>query len=82
MFDINGFIMKTLKGMIGEYPDFQVREYALNWHGKGKLTEEDLEMIDAMIELRYVVDDVEESESESESSESEVESESMSEEIE
>lgn len=42
MFSIHDFIMKTLRGMVGSYPDFQVREYALNWYGKGKLNEEDL----------------------------------------
>ena len=42
MFNIKKFIMDTLKGMIGNYPDFQIREYALNWYEKGKLTEEDL----------------------------------------
>lgn len=34
--------MDTLKGMKGNYPDFQIREYALNWYAKGKLTEENL----------------------------------------
>ena len=42
MFDIRKFIIDTLYGMHGNYPDFQIREYALNWYGKGKLTEEDL----------------------------------------
>lgn len=42
MFDVAEFIMDTLKGMAGNYPDFQVKEYALNWYGNGKLTEEDL----------------------------------------
>ena len=42
MFKINEFVMKTLKGMIGNYPDFQVREYALNWYAKGVLTEDNL----------------------------------------
>ena len=55
MFDIKDFVMKTLRGMIGKYPDFQVREYALNWYAKGKLTEEDLAEIDALIEVQYVV---------------------------
>lgn len=49
MFDLNDFIMRTLKGMIGNYPDFQVQEYALNWYAKGKLTEDDLAEIDALI---------------------------------
>lgn len=42
MFNLTTFIMDTLKGMKGNYPDFQIREYALNWYGKGKLTEENL----------------------------------------
>ena len=54
MFDVNGFIMKTLNGMVGKYPDFQVREYALNWYEKGKLTEDDLATIDTMIEEQKV----------------------------
>ena len=49
MFNIKEFVMKTLKGMIGNYPDFQVREYALNWYEKGKLTEEDLSEIEAIL---------------------------------
>jgi hypothetical protein len=32
--------------MVSHYPDFQVREYALNWYGKGKLTEEDLATVE------------------------------------
>lgn len=47
MFNINAFIMNTLKGMVGNYPEFQVREYALNWYGKGKLTEEDLATVES-----------------------------------
>lgn len=46
MFSLHDFIMKTLYGMVGRYPDFQVREYALNWYGKGKLNEEDLATVE------------------------------------
>lgn len=42
MFSLHDFIMKTLKGMVGQYPDFQVMEFALNWYAKGKLKEDDL----------------------------------------
>lgn len=49
MFKIKDFVMKTLKGMIGNYPDFQVREYALNWYAKGVLTEEDLATIEDIL---------------------------------
>ena len=49
MFDLHNFILTTIKGMIRHYPDFQVREYALNWYSKGKLTEEDLNEIDVAL---------------------------------
>jgi len=42
MFNLTIFIMDTLKDMKESYPDFQIKEYALNWYAKGKLTEEDL----------------------------------------
>ena len=48
-FNIRNFIMKTIKGMKGAYPDFQMREYALNWYEKGKLTEDDLAEIEDFI---------------------------------
>lgn len=57
MFSLSIFIMNTLKGMIGKYPDFQVREYALNWYSKGKLTEMDLAEVDALINAQYVVEE-------------------------
>lgn len=46
-FSIHDFVMKTLRGMKDQYPEFQVREYALNWYSKGVLTEEDLEEVDS-----------------------------------
>lgn len=46
MFSIHDFIMSAIKGMVGRYPDFQVREYSLNWYSKGKLTEEDLSAVE------------------------------------
>ena len=55
MFNINNFLMKTIKGMIGNYPDFQVREYAIGWWSKGKLTDTDMEEIDILIEAQYIV---------------------------
>lgn len=54
MFSLNDFIMKTLNGMIGNYPDFQVREYASNWYSKGVLTEDNLAEIDVVIENQYI----------------------------
>lgn len=58
MFDINKFIMDTLKGMKGNYPDFQIREYALNWYSKGKITEENLAELETF--LTPVIDETEE----------------------
>lgn len=49
MFNIRDFIMNTLRGMHGNYPDFQIREYALNWYSKGKLNEEDLAEVELML---------------------------------
>lgn len=56
MFSIHDFIMKTLGGMIGHYPDFQVQEYALNWYSRGKITESDLEEIQAEIDNQYITE--------------------------
>jgi len=42
--------MKTLRGMVGNYPDFQIMEYALNWYEKGKLSEEDLAEVESWFE--------------------------------
>ncbi len=53
MFSIHDFIMKTLVGMIGNYPDFQVQEYALNWYSKGKIAESDLAEIKTAIDKQY-----------------------------
>lgn len=47
MFNLHDYVMKTLKGMVGNYPEFQVREYALNWYSKGVLTEADLAEVES-----------------------------------
>ena len=69
MFNLNAFIMKTLRGMIGNYPDFQVREYALNWYAKGTLTEDDLATVETLIEAQYVETETEMTETETEMTE-------------
>lgn len=59
MFSIHDFIMTTLRGMIGQYPEFQIREYALNWYAKGKLGETDLSTIEVwFMPLPEISDDV------------------------
>lgn len=55
--------MDTLKGMKGNYPDFQIKEYALNWYGKGKLTEENLAELEEYLapeEVKLPEDEVQE----------------------
>lgn len=61
MFNLHDFVMKTLFGMVGNEPDYKVREYALGWYDKGKLTSEDMSMLDAAIEAHNMpADDTEE----------------------
>lgn len=50
MFNLHDYIMKMLRGMVGNYPDWQIMEYALNWYSKGKLTEEDLAEVEGWFE--------------------------------
>jgi len=71
MFSLRDFVMETIRGMIGNYPDFQAMEYGLNWYSKGVLTETDLAEIQEGIENRKIV--VEEPEVESEPEETEME---------
>lgn len=66
MFSVHDFIMKTLGGMIGHYPDFQVQEYALNWYSRGKIAESDLEEIQAEIDKQYITETEEEENTETE----------------
>lgn len=46
MFILKEFVLKTLRGMVGNYPEFQIREFALNWYAKGVLTDDDLATIE------------------------------------
>ena len=62
MFRLEDFILRTIKGMVGNEPDYKVQEYALSWYNRGKLTEENLSEIEELIEEKntVVADDVEE----------------------
>lgn len=57
MFNIHDYIMKTLRGMVGNYPDFQIMEYALKWYEKGKLTEVDLAEVESWFEPEETVEE-------------------------
>ena len=75
MFSLRDFVMQTIGGMIGNYPDFQAMEYGLNWYSKGVLAETDLAEIQEGIENRKIV--VEEPEVESEPEETEMKEQEM-----
>lgn len=55
MFRLEDFILKTIKGMVGNEPDYKVQEYALSWYNRGKLTEENLAEIESLIEEKNSV---------------------------
>lgn len=57
MFSLRDFVMKTIKGMIGNEPDYKVRKYALGWYEKEVITEEDMVEIETLIEAQYVVEE-------------------------
>ena len=59
MFNLHEFILNTLKGMVGNYPQWQVQEYALNWYSKGKLTEVDLATVESWYAVEETTDEVE-----------------------
>lgn len=58
MFRLHDFVMKTLFGMIGNEPDYKVREYALGWYDKAKLTSEDMDELDSAIEAIHAVPEI------------------------
>lgn len=49
MFDLNVFVMETIDSMIGNEPEYKVRQYCLGWFEKNVLTEADL----AYVESRF-----------------------------
>lgn len=53
MFSLHDFVMKTLLGMVGNEPDYKVREYALGWYDKARLTGEDMAQLDEAIHGQY-----------------------------
>ncbi len=57
MFKLEDFILKTIKGMVGNEPDYRVQEYALSWYNRGKLTEENLAEIEELINKQYTTEE-------------------------
>ncbi|MBR2976705.1 MAG: hypothetical protein IKC50_00290 [Oscillospiraceae bacterium] len=62
MFNMRDFVMDTILGMVGEEPEYKVRQYALGWFDKGVLTEEDLTAIEAQLEAQRALAEEEETE--------------------
>ena len=59
MYSIHDFIMKTLRDMVGNYLDCQVRKYALDWYKNGDLTEEDVTVtVENWIEAQYPTEEL------------------------
>ena len=52
MFNEHDYIMKILRGMVGNELDYKVRQAALNWYEKAVLTVDDLAEIDALIDAK------------------------------
>lgn len=53
MFSLHDFVMNTLLGMVGNEPDYKVRQYALGWYDKAELTAEDMQKLDEAIMAQY-----------------------------
>ena len=49
MFNLKDFILKGIKGMIGNEPDYRVIKYSAAWYDKGVLTDAELSEIDRLI---------------------------------
>ena len=58
MFSLRDFVMKTIKGMIGNEPDYKVRKYALGWYAEEVITEADMIEIETLIEAQHIEDEV------------------------
>lgn len=50
MFILHDFVFEMLNEMIGNIPNYKVREYALGWFNKEVLTADDLSLIEAKLE--------------------------------
>ena len=61
MFILREYLKKLLKEMIGNEPDYKVRELALGWYSKSELTQEDLAEIDTLIEEKNTAENTAES---------------------
>ena len=64
MFSLHDFVMSTLLGMVGNEPDYKVRQYALGWYDKAELSDEDMQKLDEAILAQYPQEETESDEEE------------------
>lgn len=58
-FSLREFIMGTLADMVGNRPEFQIKEIGLNWYSRGVLTEDDLAQIEKWFSVQEEEEPVE-----------------------
>lgn len=48
MIHMRDFVLTTIKQMVGNVPNYQIRQYATAWHDKNVLNENDMTEIDEL----------------------------------
>lgn len=48
MINMRDFVLTTIKQMVGNLPNYQIRQYATAWYDKGVLNDDDITEIDGL----------------------------------
>lgn len=48
MINLRDFVLTTIKQMVGNLPNYQIRQYATAWYDKGVLNDDDIAEIDSL----------------------------------
>lgn len=56
MFDLNGFVMRTILAMVGSEPDYRIMKYALSWYDRAVLMDEDMARVAETIDGQYAAE--------------------------
>lgn len=48
MINLRDFVLTTIKQMVGNLPNYQIRQYATAWYDKGVLNDNDIAEIDSL----------------------------------
>ena len=48
MINLHDFVLTTIKQMVGNLPNYQIRQYATAWYDKGVLNDNDIAEIDSL----------------------------------